>query len=70
MDEIEEKKKFLEKQNTNQQKREREEYEVQKIQEEYEKSFTKEWESSRDKRVKNWRKFNEKITNGRKKTEI
>ena len=67
MDEIDEKKKFLEKQNLTQEKREREEVEYKKMQDDYEKQYNKEWESSRDKRVKNWRKFTEKITNGKKK---
>ena len=67
MDEIDEKKKFLEKQNLNQEKREREEVEFKKMADDYEKQYNKEWESSRDKRVKNWRKFTEKITQGKKK---
>ena len=70
MEELEEKKSFMEKQEMSQQKREREEYEFKKMQEEYEKQYNKEWESSRDKRVKNWTKFKEKITCGKKKAKF
>jgi len=70
MDEIDEKKKFIEKQNVSHEKREREEVEFVKMQSEYEKQYNKEWESSRDKRVKNWRKFNDKLMNGKHKAKF
>jgi DnaJ family protein C protein 8 len=67
IDEIDERKEHTERIETSHKKREREEEEIRYAQEEYEKHYNKEWESYRDKRVKNWNKFQSKITNGKRK---
>jgi DnaJ family protein C protein 8 len=66
-DEVEERKQYAERQEFGNKKREREEEEFQKMKMEYENQQKKEWESYRDKRVKNWNKFQQKVTNGGKK---
>ena len=65
MNEIEEKKKYAEKMQFAYKKRERDQKEEEKEKEEREKKFQKEWESCRDKRVKNWNRFKSKFM-GRK----
>ena len=66
-DEIEERKQYAERQEFASKKREREDEEFRKMQTEYENQQKKEWESYRDKRVKNWNKFQQRITSGGKK---
>ena len=67
IDEIDERKVHSEKMENAHKKRERDEDDYRKMQEEYEKQVSKEWESSRDKRVKNWNKFQNKILACKKK---
>lgn len=67
MDEIEERKEYQAKTEFANKKRERDIEEQRKLEEELEKQQSKQWESSRDKRVKNWNKFNDKIKSGNKK---
>lgn len=67
IDEIEERKTHSEKMDNAHRKREREEEELRKMKEENEKALSKEWESYRDKRVKNWNKFQNKILNGKRR---
>jgi DnaJ family protein C protein 8 len=67
IDEIEERKKYSEKMETAHKKRERDEEEDRRNQEELDKLEKKEWESYRDKRVKNWNKFQSKLKNGKRK---
>ena len=67
IEEIEERKTYADKQDHAHKKREREESELTRIKEQLEKQQNKEWETYRDKRVKNWNKFRERIMNGKKK---
>lgn len=67
IEEIEERKHYAEKQDNVYKKREREETEINRIKEQLDKQQNKEWESHRDKRVKNWNKFRDRIMNGKKK---
>ena len=66
-EEIEERKTHSDKMETAHKKRERDEEEERKAQEELDKQYNKEWESYRDKRVKNWNKFQSKILDGKRK---
>jgi hypothetical protein len=67
IDEIDERKTHSEKMESANRKREREEEEERKMKEEFEKNVNKEWESYRDKRVKNWNKFQTKILSGKRR---
>ncbi len=67
IDELEERKTHSEKMDNAHRKLEREEEDFRKMKEEIEKNTTKEWESYRDKRVKNWSKFQSKILNGKRR---
>lgn len=67
IEEIENRKEHTERIETSYKKREREEDELRRMQEELDKQYNKEWESYRDKRVKNWNKFQAKITHGKRK---
>lgn len=50
------------------QQKEKEEWEKTVIVEEFNRDIEKEWEKNRDKRVMDWGKFKNKITNGKKKS--
>ncbi len=67
INEIEERKEHSERIENAYKKRERDEEELRHTQEEYDKMYNKEWESYRDKRVKNWNKFQGKIKGGKRK---
>jgi hypothetical protein len=67
IDEIEERREHTEKLENAYKKRHKEEDELRRMQEEYDKQANKEWESYRDKRVKNWNKFKERNFNGKKR---
>ena len=67
LEEIEERRLQTEKLDSTYKKRQRDEEELKRMQEEYDKESNKEWESYRDKRVKNWCKFKDRNTNGRKR---
>jgi DnaJ family protein C protein 8 len=67
MNEVDERKQHTERVENANKKRERDEDEMRRVQEELNKQYKKEWESYRDKRVKNWNKFQQKICHGGKK---
>ncbi len=64
INEIEEKKDLSEKLEASYKKRQRDEEENRRVQEEMDKVNNTEWENFRDKRVKNWNRFKQKITKG------
>lgn len=68
IDEIEERKQYSEKMEQANKKREREEIETARMKEELERQQNKEWETYRDKRVKNWNRFRERVMSGKKKS--
>lgn len=65
IEEIEEKKDYGDNLKFAYKKRERDEEEEKKDKEEKDNEFKKKWENFRDKRVRNWNKFQSKITNGK-----
>jgi hypothetical protein len=67
IDEIEERKNYSEKQENAHKKRERDEMEEKRLKDDLLKQQNKEWETYRDKRVKNWNKFRDRVMNGKKK---
>jgi len=67
LEEIEERRLQTEKLDSTYKKRQRDEEELRRMQAEYDKESNKEWESYRDKRVKNWCKFKERNTHGKKR---
>lgn len=67
---LEESRKYRENLEFSRQKREREEADLLRQKEELQRQQNKEWETYRDKRVKNWVRFRERVTKGKKKSKF
>lgn len=68
MTELEEQKQYAETLEMNRKKREKEEWELNNLKEDLLKEVEKEFEQTREKRVKNWQRFQDRITKGNKRS--